>query len=331
MRLALGAVRSTSPEMLRYARQIGYSEIVVNTPQDLPGDGSWQVSDLRSMITRIHDHDLSVAAIENTPLSFYQDIILGGDQWKMQTDRYKDTIRAVGDAGIPIMGFHWMANEVWRTSLDLTGRGGARLTAFDYGSLKNPETPTHGRVYERSEVRSNFDRFMGDILPVAEAAGVEMALHPDDPPVESLGGIPRLFWNADELDNVVRQYESSSAFGLQFCLGTVSEMGPGAAEVLEGFVRRGAVRYVHFRDVLGYVPKFHEAFLGEGNLDPVAILQMLIDLDFSGFLIDDHVPLLDGDPEVDADWVKSDYAYRGRAYANGFLQGMVAAISGAKS
>jgi mannonate dehydratase len=331
MRLALGAVREVTDEMLRYAVQLGYTEIVVNTPQNLPGHERWEVVDLRAMKSHVESYDLQVAAVENTPMSFYSDIMVGGVQAPNQIENYKHTIKSLGDAGIPILGFHWMANDVWRTSLAKAGRGGARLTEFDYELVPDPDEPTHGRVFPSSEMQIYFRRFMDEVLPVAEASGVRLALHPDDPPLESLGGIARLFWNHECLRNVVDEFGSSAAFGLEFCLGTVSEMGPGADDLLVEMVERDAVAYVHFRDVHGYVPKFQEAFLGQGNLDVVRLLQRLMEADFQGFLIDDHVPLLDGDPEIDDDWVKSPYAFRGRAYANGFLQGMVKALAEVRS
>lgn len=326
MRLALGAVREVSDEMLRFAVQLGYREIVVNTPQNLPGDGRWEAADLIAMRNMIERYGLSIAAVENTPLGFYSDIMVGGPDASIQIENYKCTVQALGEAGVSVLGFHWMANDVWRTSLTTSGRGGARLTEFDYDSLKDPERPTHGRVFTVAEMESHFQRFMDELLPVAESCGVRLALHPDDPPVEGLGGIPRLFWTHERLIKLVDEFGSSRAFGLEFCLGTVSEMGPGADTLLKDFVKRGAVAYIHFRDVLGYVPKFQEAFLGEGNLDVVQILRDLLDLSFDGFIIDDHVPLLDGDPEITEGWVTSPYAFRGRAYANGFLQGMVKAL-----
>lgn len=326
MRLALGAVREVTDEMLRYAAQLGYQEIVVNTPQNLPGDTRWEASDLFAMKGFIEQYGLAVAAVENTPMSFYADVMVGGGQSAMQLENYKFTVRSLGEAGIPILGFHWMANDVWRTSLTASGRGGARLTEFDYSTLESPDRPTHGRAFTLQEMEGYFHRFMEELLPVAESCGVRLALHPDDPPVPSLGGIPRLFWSHERLRKLVDDYGSSKAFGLEFCLGTVSEMGPGADALLEEFIDREAVAYIHFRDVRGYVPKFQEAFLGEGNLDVVGVLTMLMDRDFDGFLIDDHVPLLDGDPEISEGWVKSPYAFRGRAYANGFLQGMVKAL-----
>jgi mannonate dehydratase len=331
VRLALGAVREVTDEMLRYAVQLGYQEIVVNTPQNLPGDSRWETADLLQMKTRVEEYDLRIAAIENTPIGFYSDIMVGGVNAQVQIENYKHTVRSIGQAGINILGFHWMANDVWRTSLAKSGRGGARLTEFDYSQIVDPDKPTHGRAFLEPEMRSYFEQFMDELLPVAEDVGVRLALHPDDPPLESLGGIARLFWNHDCLRQVVEDYGSSPAFGLEFCLGTVSEMGPGADELLVDFVERNAVAYVHFRDVHGYVPKFQEAFLGDGNLDVVGLLKRLVDVNFDGFLIDDHVPLLDGDPEIDDDWVKSPYAFRGRAYANGFLQGMVKALTEVRS
>jgi len=84
---------------------------------------------------------------------------------------------------------------------------------------------------------------------------------------------------------------------------------------------------VHFRDVRGAVPAFEEVFLGEGNVDVVAAMRALAAAGFDGFVIDDHTPLLDGDPDIDPDWVKSEYAYLGRAHAIGYLQALVASVA----
>jgi mannonate dehydratase len=327
IRLALGAVRDTSVEMLRYAVQLGYEQVVVNTPRDVPGVDRWDVADLRAMKERVEAHGLQIAAIENTPMSFYADAITNGPGVAQQVENYKQTIKAIGEIGVPILGFHWMANDVWRSNLALLGRGGVRLTEFDYSKLDDPDRLTHGRVYGREEMWTYFRNFMDEVLPVAENSGVRLALHPDDPPVDELGGIPRLFSSHQRIRDVVDIYGGNPAFGLEFCLGTVSEMGEGADRLLFEMIKQNAVAYIHFRDVKGYVPQFHESFLGEGNLDVVAVLRTLLDLDFQGFLIDDHVPLLDGDPEIVPGYVNSPYAFRGRAYANGYLQGMVKALT----
>lgn len=64
------------------------------------------------------------------------------------------------------------------------------------------------------------------------------------------------------------------------------------------------------------MPRFQEAFLGEGNYDPLKVMRALKRVGFRGFILDDHVPRIIGDTE---------YAHRGRAYAIGYLQALLAA------
>ena len=324
IRIALGAVRRVDERTLRFARQLGLEGVVVNTPLDLPGDGRWELADLRAMRERVEEHGLRVEAMENTPIGFYRDAILGGPRRDEQIESYCATVAAIGDAGIPVLGFHWMGNEVWRTALAAPGRGGARVTAFDLALVADRDVPTHGRAYEEEEIWDNLARFLAAVVPVAEAHGVRLALHPDDPPVPSLGGVPRLFRSPAALRRAL-ELADSPAFGLEFCLGTVSSMGPGAADAMRSFLADGSIVYVHFRDVLGHVPAFEECFLGEGNVDIVEVMESLVDAGFGGFIIDDHVPLLDEDPEIASEWIKSEYAYVGRAHAVGILQGLLAA------
>ena len=323
IRIALGAMRRVDERTLRFARQLGLEGVVVNTPLDLPGTERWELADLIAMRERVEAHGLRVEAMENTPIGFYRDAILGGPRRDAQIASYCATVAAIGDAGIPVLGFHWMANEVWRTGLETPGRGGARVTSFDLAGVVDPERPTHGRSYDEDEIWENLRRFLAAVLPVAEAHGVRLALHPDDPPVASLGGIPRLFRSHEALRRAL-ELADSPAFGLEFCLGTVSSMGQGATEAMRSFLADGSIVYVHFRDVRGHVPVFQECFLGEGNVDVVEAMQSLVDSGFDGFVIDDHVPLLDDDPAIASDWIKSEYAYLGRAHAIGMLQGLLA-------
>jgi mannonate dehydratase len=322
-RVALGAVRRADERVLRFASQLGLEGVVLNTPLDLPSEPPWRAPDLLRLRRRVESFGLRVEAIENTPIGFYRDAILGGPRADEQISDYSDTLGALGEAAIPILGMHWMANEVWRTELARAGRGGARVTAFDDDALDDPGKPTHCRTYTEDELWTSFERFMEAVLPVAERAGVKLALHPDDPPLPSLGGIPRLFASVDGLR---RALALAPGLGLEFCLGTVSSMGPGAVGALEEFAARGEVVYVHFRDVRGFVPSFEECFLGEGNVDVVAAMRALVRSGFDGFVIDDHTPLLDTDPDIAADWAQSDYAYLGRAHAVGYLQGLLNAV-----
>ena len=327
-RLAVGAVRRVDERILRFAAQLGVRGVVVNTPLDLPGEERWELDDLVALRERVEEHGLCIEAIENLPIGFYRDLILSGPRHEEQLENVLATITNIGRAGIPILGFHWMANEVWRSDLAARGRGGARVTVFDAAAIPDHDTPTFGRVYEEEEIWDSFARFVGAALPVAEAAGVRLALHPDDPPVPSIGGVGRPFRSFEGLRRAI-EYTESAWFGVEFCLGTLSlSMSSDAVEALRWFADEGKLVYVHFRDVRGTVPSFAECFLGEGNVDVVAAMRVLRDSGFDGVVIDDHVPLLDADPSITPGWIKSDYAYQGRAYELGYLEGLMTAVLG---
>jgi mannonate dehydratase len=95
-------------------------------------------------------------------------------------------------------------------------------------------------------------------------------------------------------------------------------MGEDLFDVIEYFGERDEIVYVHFRDVDGTVPKFNETFVDEGNFDEYQILQALRDVGFSGMMIPDHVPKLEGDDS---------WKHRGRAFTVGYLRGMLKSFS----
>ena len=181
------------------------------------------------------------------------------------------------------------------------------------------EPPTETADLE--QMRLNYGRFLDATLPIAEAAGVRLALHPDDPPVAAIGGVARLFDSPEALRWAMERSGGSPAWGMDLCLGTVSEMVGGADAVtraIDLLGPAGRIFYVHFRQVQGTVPRFQEAFLGEGNYRPAQVLRHLADVGFDGFLLDDHVPHMVGDTE---------YGHRARAHAIGYMQGLLEALA----
>jgi mannonate dehydratase len=244
----------------------------------------------------------------------------------------------MGEAGIRLLGYNFMPASVWRTDMAAAGRGGARVTAFDLslagegnalsGYKLSPGGEFAGPV-TAGQMWRNHQYFLDAVLPVAEQAGVRPALHPDDPPVSvPLGGTARIFTSPQSLAAASRAADDSPAWGIDLCLGTVSEMGGEEAvnEVIDYFGPRGQICYMHFRDVQGVVPRFRECFIGEGNYDPVAVLRRLAASGFDGFLIDDHVPAVVGDPGTWEDTSAAAYCSRGRAHALGYLQGLLRAL-----
>ena len=312
MRIGLGQFNELTDEKLAFIKQLGADDFLMNTPK-LPGDKRWEYEDLAILKQRADQADLRLMALENVPVSFYDKAMLGLPGRDEQIDHMCNTIQNMGKAGIPILGYHWMPNSVWRTPEMATLRGGAKATRFDLE--EHTDAPlTHDRVYTAEEMWDNYEYYLARILPVAESANVKLALHPDDPPVESLGGVARIFRNFEGFKRAMNTFESPM-HGLDFCMGCWSEMGPeGVLDAVRHFGEKGQIVYVHFRDVQGQVPCFNECFINEGNVNTFQVVRTLNDVGFTGFMITDHVPHM----VEDTPW-----CHRGRAYAIGYMTALL--------
>ncbi|MDA0745866.1 MAG: mannonate dehydratase [bacterium] len=312
MRIGLGQFNELTDEKLTFIKQLGADDFLMNTPK-LPGDKQWEYEDLLALKKRADEADLRLMALENVPVTFYDHAMLGLPGRDDQIKHMCTTIRNMGKAGIPILGYHWMPNKVWRTPEMAVLRGGAKATRFDMEEHKNAPL-THDRVYTEKDMWANYKYYLERILPVAEEAGVTLALHPDDPPVESLGGVARIFRNFEGFKRAMDTFDSPN-HGLDFCMGCWSEMGPeGVLDAVRHFGSQGKITYVHFRDVQGQVPRFNECFINEGNVDTFAVVKTLKEVGFTGFMITDHVPhMVDDTP----------WCHRGRAYAIGYMTALI--------
>lgn len=318
MKVAMGQFREPTDEWLDFALQLGCTGIMIHVPNIPHERGYWEYEDLVGLRARVEAKGLELVSLENTAWEMYEDAMTGGPRCAEQIENYCTTVRNMGRAGIPVLGFCWMPNSVWTTTFDKPGRGGALVRAFDLAAHVDAP-PTHGRLFTEQEMWDNFERFVSAVVPVAEESGVRLALHPDDPPVESLGGIPRIFRDFEGFRRATEEICPSPALGLNFCMGSWSEMGPGVAiNAMRYFAARGRIVYVHFRDVKGYVPTFEECFIGDGNIDPVEALTILRDAGFDGYMQDDHVPRMQGDESM--------WAHRGRAWSTGYIIGMLTAL-----
>lgn len=339
MRIVVGQAARATEEYLAFASQLGVSGVQLNTPE-LPGEQRWELSDLVALRERVEGYGLRFEAIENIPNHFYEAAMLGLPGRDEEIENVAATVRNIGRAGIPLLGFNWMPTSVWRTELAPVGRGGAVVSGFDLAVAEDASQADKVLIARRDrrvedqkdswsrnalfdiptprtdeDMWSSFEYFLSAVVPVAEEAGVRLALHPDDPPVPTLGNVARIFRSVAALKRAVELFPGPG-FAIELCLGTVSEMG-GEEAVLEA-IRflgpRDKIAYVHLRDVSGTVPEFVECFLGEGNYRPAHVIRELRLAGFDGFIMDDHTPALVGD---------SPYGHRGRAFALGYIQGLI--------
>ena len=229
-----------------------------------------------------------------------------------QIENYRHTIRSMGQAGIRVLGYNWIPDQVWRTTRSGVGRGGAKVTGYDHARAAGIAT---GSLPPRNDAQmwANYEYFIRAVLPVAEEEGVVLALHPDDPPVAELDGVARIMRSPEAFTRALEIGDSPS-HKLTVCMGCFAQMGP--AQLYDGLRRFGAagkIAYVHFRNVRGCLPCFSDAFVDDGEIDIARALTILRDVGFDGFIMDDHVPHMAGDTV---------WGHRGRAYATGYIKGM---------
>jgi mannonate dehydratase len=326
--------RSLSEDRLRYIRQLGATDIFVDhadtdeEPDEFNDKEGTQtvsvgrdsiptVAELTAARERVESVGLSLTGIQSLPYSLYGDIMFGREGGEVSLDQIITLIRHLGEAEIPILGYQWNPRGVvpMRTS-PVKVRGRALGTGFDLAEVDDPHAlaPELDREYTESEFWENYREFLEAVLPVAEEAGVQLALHPVDPPgIESLGGIPRLFRNVENFERAMDLVPSEN-HGLKLCLGCFSQMGEDVNQILRRFGERDQIVFIHFRDVVGTVPKFHETFVDTGNFDTVEVVRTLHEVGFDGVAIPDHVPKMVGD---------DDWRHRARGFTVGYLRGVI--------
>jgi mannonate dehydratase len=340
IRVSLGHIDEYDDTVAAFAHQLGLRSVQLHTPTALPGTpGYWTVEELQALVDRCTADGLAIEGLENVPAAHFWKVQRGAPGRDEQIENYCTTIRNLAAVGLDLLGHHFMPTYVWRTDMTARGRGGAAVTGFDLADVEHGNALAAYKLTPGEPITEpltaehlwdSYSYFLDAVLPVAEEVGVRLALHPDDPPVDvPLGNAARIFSSPQGIAEGLRRAGGSPSWGLNLCLGTVSEMGgePAVNEVIDLLAPQGKVFYVHFRDVQGTVPRFQECFLGEGNFDPPRVIRRLRDRGFDGFLIDDHVPAMIRDGATWGDTSPEAYCSRGRAHAIGYLLGVLDALA----
>ncbi len=347
MKLGFGLYRhQLNAEHYKFARQCGATHLVIhlvdyfrssrsNRADDQPVGGDagwgaagdperlWSLEELLAIQAEAAAHGLQIEAVENFDPAHWHDVLLDGPRKARQYEGLKGMVRTVGRAGIPIIGYNFSLAGVAGRVKGPWGRGGAEVVAVT-GPCETPmpRGMVWNMVYDRDagpgavppvtveELWRRHGEFLDELVPVAEEAGVTLAAHPDDPPLGSVRGQPRLV-NQPGLYQRLLERRLSPRNALEFCLGTLAEMTEGDLyEAVESYSRQGKIAYVHFRNVRGKVPHYQETFVDEGDIDLVRVLRILKRNGFTGVLIPDHAPQM----TCAAPW------HAGMAYACGWMK-----------
>ena len=345
MKLGLGLYKHMlTAENYAFAKQCGVTHIVAHLTDyfadapKLPGQNRkgwgvstgdrevWSMESLTKLKAEISAAGLELAAIENFDPGLWYDVLLGGPKQAEQLEFLKEIIRNMGAVGIPVMGYNFSIAGVAGWSEGPFARGGATSVGFVESDALGLDPIPNGMIWNmhydqdapegtippvsHDQLWANLQAFHDALLPVAEEVGVQMAAHPDDPPMPTMRGHARLVWQPRFYDQMFGD-NPSPANRAELCIGSLSEMTEGDIyEDVDRWSSDNRVGYVHLRNVSGTVPNYHEVFIDEGDVDIPRILSILHKNGFEGTVIPDHTPQV----TCDAPW------HAGMAFALGYMR-----------
>lgn len=315
MRLAT-VLTPLSDENLRLAAQCGVTDVVHRYPGEDPAV-------LPEAKRRFAAFGLSLSVVEGyLPI---ENIKLGCDDGR-ELEQMKTLLRRMAEADVRLLCYNFMTGTDWvRTRLDAPERGGAKVTAFDLADVDaavrlgyrpaDDERDQLARQLTPGQLWDHLERFLNALLPVAEACGVTLAMHPDDPPLPALLGKPRIMHTVEAFERLVR-LAPSAANAVCFCQGTFAAMGVDVPATIR---RLGPhIKYVHFRDVRGTREAFAESFHDNGPTDMAAAMRAYREVGFAGPMRPDHVPQMVGEDDGEPG-----YTMLGRLFAYGYIRGLM--------
>lgn len=300
-------------------RQMGVRYAIAKLAPDLTGDAAPDdFLALQKAKKRFAEAGFELVGLEGDQFDMSR-IKVGLDGRDGDLERYGRMLENMGRLGINLLCYNFMAGIGWyRTHSETPERGGALVSSFDAEYARTLPLTEFGEVSE-NQIWTNYDYFIQRVLPIAERAGVQMALHPDDPPVSPLRGIGRIFTTARGVRRALA-LSDSPAHGLTFCQGTYTTMGEDVPALIQEWKDR--IRFVHIRDVAGTRDHFHETFHDNGPTDMAAMLRCYRDIGFTGPLRSDHVPTMAGE-----DNTHFGYGMLGNLFGIGYIKGILDGIS----
>jgi len=295
---------------LQLAAQVGVDEIVLT----YPGPGLEPLLAARRMVEAAGMR-LTVIERKIPHLAF----VHGLPERDAQVAEFTALLRNMAEAGLEVACYNWMPGEDWqRTSATVRERGGALVTEFNLAEVGRNVTDADGVPRVRTPAKrlwENLERFLHEVLPVAEACGIRLALHPDDPPLPEFLGQPQIITSNAALRRVV-ELAPSPANGLCYCVGSLH---PAGEDVVAG-IRELAphIAFVHARNVRGTATHFVETWHDNGEIDMVAVFAALRETGYTGSVRPDHAPSMAGESNA-----TPGYEMLGRLFAAGYLRGLM--------
>ena len=341
MKLTFRWYGERDPVTLKKIRQIPKMTGIVSAVYDVAPGGVWSEESIMKIKNAAEAENLEFEVVESVPVP--EDIKLGSKNAPELIDNYCENVTRLGKAGVKCICYNFMPVFDWlRSELEHQQSDGANALAYDENTVlgMNPLTselslPGWDASYSKEQLKgllqkyeelgeeklwNNMQTFLEAVIPVAKKAGINMAIHPDDPPW-GMFGLPRIITcekNYDRFLNIVPESEN----GLTFCTGSLGA-NPDNDLVRMADKYADRIHFVHLRNIkITGERRFEE--VGHptdcGSIDMFGIAKALVDRGFNGYVRPDHGRMIWGE--------KGRYGYGlfDRALGATYLAGLFEAI-----
>jgi mannonate dehydratase len=342
MKMSFRWYGDSDPVSLEYIRQIPGMHGIVSAVYDVPVGEVWPVDKIQALKAKIEAAGLAFDVIESVPV--HEDIKLGKPTRDGLIANYQQSIRNLAACGLKVICYNFMPVFDWtRTTLAKKLADGSSTLAFSTKEVeeidvsKGISLPGWDASYKADDLKallaeyskvdeeklwSHLEYFLKAIIPVAEEAGIQMAIHPDDPP-RPIFGLPRIVKDRDDLARILKIVDTK-ANGLTLCSGS---LGAGPENNVEALVREfggmGRIHFAHLRNVkVSANGDFEETAHRSdcGSLDMAAIVKAYHDVGFTGYVRPDHGRMIWGETG------KPGYGLYDRALGAVYLNGLWEAV-----
>ncbi|MDR0335547.1 MAG: mannonate dehydratase [Planctomycetaceae bacterium] len=297
----------------KIAQQAGVTCAVVKLAPELTRrEPPSNLETLREAKQRFNNAGFELFGLEGDQFDMTR-IKLGLEGRDHDIETYRNMLRNMGELGIPFLCYNFMVGVGWfRNRTTIHERGGAFTCGFELDEILKKEDCE--RKIESNSVWEHYQYFLERILPVAEKSGVRLGLHPDDPPIPSLKGYGRIFYNANGVRKALN-LSSSRSHGLTFCQANYLAMGENVTALIREWKDR--IGFVHFRDIKGTANSFVETFHDNGPHDMAELIRVYRENGLHCPVRTDHAPSMDGEGEA------TGYEILGHLFALGYLKGLL--------
>jgi mannonate dehydratase len=275
---------------MRRVKQLGVTHVLSGGPR-IP----WEEDRLRSMMDKLKEGGLTLG---NLMIGGFNKAIYGQEGRDEEIEKVKQSLVVAGKVGLPVVEYNFYAHRAVEGYYEVPGRSGSSYTGFDYERMKDLAALPNEGAHSLDEMWNNVAYFLKAVIPVAEKAGVRMALHPNDPPAPLSRGSGQIMGTVEGWKRLCDIVPSKSN-GITFDCGVTREMGHDPVEVCKYFGSRDRINHVHYRNVKVEKPYEHyeEVFIDEGFNNMFAVMKELVRQKYPRMIYPEHPRAIDYDRE----------------------------------